>query len=654
MATPTGTASYSNLERLPLLALELICEYLSSCNSGRRSLFAFSLASKRCCAAAARERFERVHIAPQDRHQLEQVLARCNEIFRVDERTKYVRRARISGQVTFEAESVNQYLRDRQLQVWTDPDDNDHDEENSFSKPTSLMYFRGSAPACTQENRSRANEAWKPAAQFLASCTGLKDLYWASDDQVPRCILDMLRTNLPKCHLHVHTFSLRSLYQERGRLHDVDVDEYALATSPSLYGICVASTHLDSDGNIDYNEEAALQIVAGAAPNLRSVCMWHKLAGNSPKLLEAMRSPRPPWQGFFAERAETPQISQGRLWSLSFGGVSSIFHQRLQNWTSHTNFKELRSLDLSIRIDRQSLQTLTRMAEGGIFESLQKLSFLGVTDVAGNDADVAFSHLLSALPPLTSLTDESCNGEEDGRSAGSKVTFIPILERHGPSLKNFKSRNWFPYEDVQKVRQQCPNLRGLHVKLQHTEHDKEDKRMYQVLGSFPLIEKLTITFYNPYPPGEEENDLPIGFYKVNKTFSPQRLRSAFIARAMDVQRAQSIFQLILAANRAARPGVIPSFQHLKLRSVGDEQPWNDFERLLDWVGRSWVCERRFADIDSDDAIVREIGMSERLQLKESMEEAKDERRVWEEIWPEAKGRSDWMDVWHSFPLGQDL
>jgi len=165
------------------LALELICDYLSSCDAGRRSLFAFSLASKRCCATAARQHFERVSIAPKDRQQLEQVLALYNEVLQVDERRKHARRARISGQVTFEAESVGQYFREQQLQVWTDPDANDSDGRNSFSKPISLEFFGGSEPVCTPENKSRANEAWKPAAQFLASFSGLEDLYWASTDQ---------------------------------------------------------------------------------------------------------------------------------------------------------------------------------------------------------------------------------------------------------------------------------------------------------------------------------------------------------------------------------------------------------------------------------------------------------------------------------------
>jgi hypothetical protein len=133
----------------------------------------------------------------------------------------------------------------------------DRNGEDCFSKTTPLQYFGCVHLACTLENKTRGIDAWKSTAQLLATCAGLKDFYWESTDQVPRCVLDMLHNDLPRSRLHVHTFSLRSLFQQRDGLHDIDDDEYVLATSPSLYSICVASIYLDSDGNLDYNEEAA-------------------------------------------------------------------------------------------------------------------------------------------------------------------------------------------------------------------------------------------------------------------------------------------------------------------------------------------------------------------------------------------------------------
>jgi hypothetical protein len=281
----------SKFEGLPLTVLESICNSLASCDTGRRSLFAFSLASSRCCAAATRQRFERIDIAPKDRHQLDHILSRTKAILHIDERCKCVRRVRISGQATLETEHIDQYFWEQQSCAWTNPDADDCLEQDSFSKRTSLEYFAGSQPACTPEIKSRAHDGWTPLAEFLGSCTGLKDLYWASTDQVPRCILTLLHDKLPKCRLHVHTFSLRSLYQHRNQLHDVDIDEYALATSPSLYSICVKAMHVDTDGRLDYNQDAALQIVAGAAPSLTSVHMSQGVAADSIEYRAAVRLP---------------------------------------------------------------------------------------------------------------------------------------------------------------------------------------------------------------------------------------------------------------------------------------------------------------------------------------------------------------------------
>lgn len=649
MVTLTKSTSCSTIENLPLLPLELVCEYLSNCDTGRRSLFAFSLASKLCCAATSRQRFEQVVIAPRDPKHLEQILKRCNKVFRSDGRTKYIRRARISGQITYEGGSVNQYFREEQLHMWINPDDSSLDEMYTFSTPAPLQSFHGSEPACTQENKSIANRGWEPTAQFLASCAGLKDLYWASTDQVPRCILEVLHNHLPRCRLHVHTFSLRSLYQQQHQHHDMDVDEYALATSPSLHSICVSPTYTDSWRTTDYNEEAALKIIAPLAPNLRSVCLWQQLAESSPQLQSAKHTTHPPWQRFRVNGVADGKTGQGHLWNLSFRGTSSLYLEKLQNWSRHTNLRELRSLELSVRASRQSVQTLIHMAEEGSLENLQKFCFRGLTDLIGHYADVEFRNLLQALPPLSVLTDESGNEERRQKSAGSRLTFPPIVERHAQSLKTFQTSNWFSLADLHTLRQKCPNLRELRVKLRHTDRN-EDNKLFQVLGSFPRIEKLSIALYHPYPLNEEaEHELPTGLIATDYFVTTKSQRSSLIARAMDIQRAQSAFKVLLDANRAARPGIIPSLQSLVLRSVGDGQPWSDLEQLLTWVGRSWFLERKFADVDSDDAVVREVVLSGLLELRDELSQVEDERVAWEEVWPEAKGREDWLDVWCSLP-----
>lgn len=93
MASPTA----SPIEALPLLILERICEYLDDDlgNSPRRALWAFTLTSKRCCAAAVRQRFCQIPLDITE-EKLDKCLTRWTGILSVDGRYRYVRRLKVS------------------------------------------------------------------------------------------------------------------------------------------------------------------------------------------------------------------------------------------------------------------------------------------------------------------------------------------------------------------------------------------------------------------------------------------------------------------------------------------------------------------------------------------------------------------------------
>lgn len=240
------------------------------------------------------------------------------------------------------------------------------DDEDIFSRPRSLRDFIRSEPVIKPSDKERNNLQWRPLQEFLSKFLGLKELIWASSDQIPRCILDVLHTELPKCLLHVNTFSLRSLCQRHDNLHDIDRDEYLLASSPSLASICAASTYFDTEGDIYYNEDAILQIAIRLAPNLRSGSGFR----------EAIRSPRPPWRGFFGNTENRDIQLQGRLTKLSFHSDGFLNLDQLYTWARHVDFSALCSLNLSWPDEIEVSQAVTQMAENGIFKRLRKLSFV--------------------------------------------------------------------------------------------------------------------------------------------------------------------------------------------------------------------------------------------------------------------------------------
>lgn len=148
------------------------------------------------------------------------------------------------------------------------------------------------------------------------------------------------------------------------------MDEYMLTSSPNLSSICAASTHAyyDPDGRIDYNEDAILQIYSGLAPNLRSVSMWYQIPANSYTWQEALQSRRPAWRGFFRSTGSTEtQSRSGQLMELSFEGLSAPTLPQLDMWVCHTDFSELRSLDLCRFGEVESPHAVAAMAVRGGF-----------------------------------------------------------------------------------------------------------------------------------------------------------------------------------------------------------------------------------------------------------------------------------------------
>ena len=142
-----------------------------------------------------------------------------------------------------------------------DAGESDSDEdEDGFCKPSKGVVEKshGASPLPTHEEREEQNKAWLPLAQFLDQLPDLKDLIYAYSNQIPMSILSSLHQHHPINRLHVHTFSLRSLFQPRDRPHDIDPDEFVLATSPCLSSIVVSYCGYDTFRQLDYNQEAVL------------------------------------------------------------------------------------------------------------------------------------------------------------------------------------------------------------------------------------------------------------------------------------------------------------------------------------------------------------------------------------------------------------
>lgn len=232
----------SPFEALPHIVLDLVCDYLAAEERERGNIFAFSLTSKICCQIATRRRFERIRLSVWDPQQLEHIISECDDVLRVGERHRHVRKAKITGFMSPEGEernlakSVQSFGRWNDYELGWDETRLEDGHEMTVLGPLLVTHYAGSDPADMSEKKAKRNELWRPLGAFLARLPGLKTIIWASIDQMPRCILDLLHNQFPSSNPHLNTLSIRVPCQEEKALHDIDDDDdmYALATSPCL------------------------------------------------------------------------------------------------------------------------------------------------------------------------------------------------------------------------------------------------------------------------------------------------------------------------------------------------------------------------------------------------------------------------------------
>ncbi|KAL6794176.1 hypothetical protein J3E68DRAFT_406092 [Trichoderma sp. SZMC 28012] len=640
------------LERLPLHLLEGICSWLNSSKDG--GLLAFSLANRQCASAAMRFRLRRIHLKI-DRLNPDESFTFIDEIPDMDIRLSFVRNLRISGSRAYEEDSEQNEIGREEIE-----------DESFFAKPSPLCPSRIRSPLYESKElppgpeevlrmKIKYQETWVGIAKFISRLSCLSDLVYDCTSQVPLCLLSVLRDNCPDARLHVHTFNLRSLYQPRNKYHDISPEEYALATSPNLYGVYMKYCSYDGDGYIGYNEEAVIQMVRGLAPKLSYVGMAGQPVGSTIELYHAIQlhrqSGKPKWKGFFINDGQVRDKMQGKgsLHTLYLNGASEL---RIHQWSDYTDFNKLTKLHLGFTII-DAVQALAIIAEGG---GLSSLSSLALMPQARNleqaiAADESVCRLLRAMKPLQSLELEGEVGDSAWRA---------VIDQHGNSLRELRFVPASEYYDdieafvlscgrLRPLSGTCLNLEKLELRIPRTRGDRDEVGIYQILGRLPRLKHISLildcSIVDPPEVRHGESFIQMGGWEL----PVDAFRAALINNAMDSALAQSIFETI-ATTRAYTGG--NSLVDLKLKiygagNFGTFMVHNEPKIPLEWVGQSWFVRRRPRD---GDLVVQRIKsfVDDLDVLKDDFFERDDLRAVWMDIWPGSPG--DRRNQWHSFPL----
>jgi hypothetical protein len=302
------------------------------------------------------------------------------------------------------------------------------------------------------------NASWEPLASFIAKLSTLSDLTYNSPEQFAPCILNIIHAQHPTCRLHINTFHLRSLY---GPSHELSAYELSLATSPCIYSIACFMEFIDSQEYPDYNKEALMELLAGAAPNLRKLNIFSCGQATVPRRL--MRR-KPSWQGL-------------KLDSKLEANIGSLEELRIDRpaeepWLKLTDLSKLCVLEFR---RRANVKTFERLLDCNL-SSLQKIilhpnypyTFESEESIdANHDAMVRF---LCSLPHLREL------------SLIYGVYWrmlVPILENIGNQLRTLhlhqkrRSRDCptgldtgFSKEQITQINQLCPNLENLSIHVE--------------------------------------------------------------------------------------------------------------------------------------------------------------------------------------------
>lgn len=529
------------------------------------------------------------------------------------------------------------------------------------------------------EEGDKSSPLWTRLMSLISQFQHLTDLKYTCNNRFPYCLLRAIHQHHPACRLDVHTYHSRGL----GDLI-TNPRKLELIKSPCLHRLtirCVMSARsgdLEDDVEDDHSEEYIRTILrsVGIAPNLRHLhLIGYILYITESEFEDRVASKRAAKKNF---KPPGENLHLGALESLSFTGYQEVTKGKLQEWKKYANLSTLRSFSWSNITDPE---VLIYASENLKFDSLETLEiYLGVWRPDENFM-TAVGMFLDSLNPLIAL-----------RLYGVLDTslLVRIGERHGNTLRELQFRGYgdwvfkkhephtkaFSFVDVMTIRDHCPLLEELHLRVQRFYSDRRETKCYKALSTFPRLVNLSLELDCSNPAAR---DLPPP-EKIGKTKFDQQVfekyldregnvvcnvhvRDALINAAIDENLARSIWDVITTTG--TKPGGHP-LRQLKITTCrggwfGDTD-LSETSRRFDYISQSFELTRSERDDRPQDVDIVETGKEEREEHEESIRReralygslydsrgsnSKKLERVFEKLWHPKPGSRDWRDDWSS-------
>jgi hypothetical protein len=602
------------LPRLDLLPMEVLQAISNTLDTTHRpSVFTFSLLNHQCRRAATLVLFRRIEISVSGPEVLTSTVARWTSVLQTNFSIGQVQQLVVSGDMYSDWKKIGR-ARDRRPLGTSAP----------FEYAT----------------------AWLPLAAFIEKLSGLKDLHFNCDGDFPHCLLVALDNGPSACRLHIKNFRLQSLRRDASdealtKPLELHASDKALIASPNLYSITVTSGGSPS-WTPDYTPQAIFQIVSQGCPGLRKVSFKYARPKASPRY--AQRKPFPGLRfDHNIEGLMKDSTAKAELVELSLKGRTAF---AFRQWQRHVNFDTLSTLKLIGNIESDAA---VWSAESLSFPSLSCLELR-----TNGWHPTGSARFLESLPPLRDLTIDE--------GVPQDLMLKAILSRHATTLQRLSLPQWVYSLRLSRVlRENCPLLEHLAVKIFRTEGDASEVALYTALGSHPRIRSLCLDLDCSVDIGNKPDEAapPPDADHRDVFYGREYICRSLINCAIDSSLAADMFQRIATAKppgsaplRSVQFDVINAGVFLT-RGISDRS--QTFQIVFQHFTRTWACSFNPRDDRPGQVLAEESKGSQYVRKRRednhasswlSSAELGRLEAAFRDIWPKGAG-SDWRDDWKS-------
>ena len=499
-------------------------------------------------------------------------------------------------------------------------------------------------------------------ARLLHDLPCLDELHFDYRERFPACLLQALHTCQPHCRLYIINFPIIDVLAL-----DPDVELLQLVTSPNLYRIRCNANTLNGNGYA-LTGRVLWHMVQFASPRVKDVQLvrYHfpqdEQLGYGTHLL-SVAADSIAWRELLLSDDTSPVTKPVlRRIETAMGPVGTLLS--ISNMTDPSC---LRSLSLT-QLYQEELRDLDFFIRAGA--SLRYLSELTLSFMWGNPG---FGEILRKFVPLRKIAIESPTGLDP---------LDCVTSHHGAALQELRLPTLHPMIEVNQIRrlaEYCPNISILQVDVRRNQGIRQEKEMYQAIGSMPRLQTLNLRLASnidvlqvPHCHSLSENDGGARWDDFDRERYPAdrhgkalngHVAMSLLNMALDFNLANTIFWCIAAGCSSAQSSTFP-LQKLCLSTLREQilgfEAQEELEYVCTHISRPMTITRCAKDTEQDLCrIERALPPSphmrgHRYRAKETRPLMSQIEAVFRRLWPVPSGAKKhperWPNDWSSLPL----